>query len=214
LPDVAPSDVLTRDAESRAVRASIDLAMGQRQLDQARERESLARAEGWVPGLKAGVSAERGEEGWGIGPAAEVELPLFYQGQGETDSALAAARQQQRMLAHTAVAVRATARSLATRLSAAEQSLGFYERTVLPLRKRVLDQAQLQYNAMQIGVFQLLAAKREATVAEQKRLALLEEYWVARNELERLLAGKLGSERPSAALSAPAGAAGATTTGH
>jgi hypothetical protein len=213
-PEVAPSDALTRDVESRAVAASLDLAMGQRRLDQARERASLARAEGWVPELKAGVSAERAEEGWGVGPAAEVELPLFYQGQGETGRALAAARQQQRMLAHTAVAVRATARSLATRLSAAEQSLGFYEGTVLPLRTRVVEQAQLQYNAMQIGVFQLLQAKRDATLAEQKRLALLGEYWATRNELERLLAGKLGSELPSAPPTAPAGAGDMSSAGH
>lgn len=214
LPEVVPSDALTKDVESRAVRTSLDLAMGQRRLDQARDRASLARAEGWVPELKAGVSAERAEDGWGVGPAAEVELPLFYQGQGETGAALAAARQQQRMLTNTAVAVRATARSLATRLSAAEQSLGFYDGTVLPLRRRVVAQAQLQYNAMQIGVFQLLAAKREATVAEQKRLALLGEYWAARNELERLLAGKLGSKLTSAPTAAPAGAAEAVTAGH
>src|SRR5688572_32331791 len=51
----------------------------------ADQRAGVARAQGFLPELKAGVSAERAEE-WSVGPAVEIEVPLFYQGQGDRKS--------------------------------------------------------------------------------------------------------------------------------
>jgi outer membrane protein TolC len=207
------ADALVSDVESHAVRASLDLAATERRFEHAAKRANLSRAEGWLPELHAGVSAERAEEGWGIGPAAELEVPLFYQGQGETDAALSEMREQRALLSHTAVAVRTRARTLSTRLLAAERGLHFYEETVLPLRRRILQQTQLQYNAMQMSVFQLLLAKRDEIAARRARLDLLGEYWTVHNELERLLAGRLGSELPKAS-SATEGASAPAPSAH
>jgi outer membrane protein TolC len=199
LPEPVSVAALVKDVESRAVAASLELAAGKRRLEHAAGRARVARVEGWVPELRAGVSAERAEEGWGVGPAVEVEVPLFYQGQGETDGALAELRRERQLSSHTAIVVRARARALASRLLTAERGVHLYQQTVLPLRKRIVTESLLQYNAMQIGVFQLLAAKRDAIEAERMRLELLGEYWSVRNELERLLSGKLGPDVGSAA---------------
>jgi cobalt-zinc-cadmium efflux system outer membrane protein len=43
---------------------------------------------------------------------------------------------------------------------------------------------------MQIGVFQLLAARREQAEAGRNYVATLLEYWKARATLEQLLAGR------------------------
>jgi cobalt-zinc-cadmium efflux system outer membrane protein len=141
-------------------------------------------------------------------------VPLFYQGQGESGGALAEMRRERSRSSHTAVAVRARARALAAQLVATERALDFYGATLLPLRERILEEAQLQYNAMQIGVFQLLAAKRDALLAERSRLGLLGEYWVVRNELERLLAGRLGPEVESGSVSGPSTSPGGGPGGH
>ena len=60
---------------------------------------------------------------------------------------------------------------------------------LLPLRQRVLEETELHYNAMTIGVFQLLAAKRDQIATARTYVELLRDYWLARNEVQRMLAG-------------------------
>jgi cobalt-zinc-cadmium efflux system outer membrane protein len=55
----------------------------------------------------------------------------------------------------------------------------------------VLRQALFQYNAMNMGVFQLLRAKRSHVEALQARVMAERDYWVARIALEQILAGRL-----------------------
>jgi outer membrane protein TolC len=49
----------------------------------------------------------------------------------------------------------------------------------------------LQYNAMQIGVFQLLQARRDQLEAGRNYVATLLEYWRSRAALEQILMGRL-----------------------
>jgi len=64
-------------------------------------------------------------------------------------------------------------------------------RTVLlPLRERVVQHAQLRYNAMLLGVFQLLVARREQIDAYRDYLDSVRDYWIARADLERAAAGR------------------------
>lgn len=192
LPEAAPVAPLLAEVEARAVLASLDLAASRKRFEHAARRANLSSVEGWVPELRAGISAERAEAEWSVGPAAEVEIPLFYQGQGETALAVAEMRRERQRLSVTAVAVRMRARVLATRLSTTERGVAFYAQTVLPLRQRIVEETQLQYNAMSVGVFQLLAAKRDEIAAARAYIELLGDYWALRNDLERLLAGRLG----------------------
>lgn len=191
LPDAAPLASLLNNFEQTAIRRSLDLEASRYRFESARKRANLSRLRGWLPELKGGVSAERAEGGWGVGPAAALEIPLFYQGQGETGSALAEARQEQKLYADTAQRVRAVARSTALRLEAAAKSANYFKSTLLPLRQEIIEQTQLEYNAMGIGVFQLLQAKRDQIAAAQDYVTLLKEYWTLRAEAEQLLAGRL-----------------------
>ncbi len=74
-----------------------------------------------MPELKAGVSAERDEE-WAVGPAVELEVPLFYQGQGEVGAAKAEMRREQELYADAAVGIRADARATAFELAERRES--------------------------------------------------------------------------------------------
>jgi cobalt-zinc-cadmium efflux system outer membrane protein len=49
----------------------------------------------------------------------------------------------------------------------------------------------LQYNAMQKGNFELLAAKEREQNSEQTSVEALRDYWTARVQLERAVGGQL-----------------------
>jgi len=190
LPDPPASELITETLEQRAIERSVDLAMARTRYAAAAKRANLARAEGWLPELKAGVSAQR-EGPWSVGPAAEIQIPLLYQGQGQVDAALAEARRQENVHEDLAVHVRSAARTAATRLRSARESAMHYRAVVLPLGDQVLGETQLQYNAMGVGVFQLLQTKREQVEAARTYVELLRDYWVARTEVARLEAGRV-----------------------
>lgn len=190
LPQPAPAELELGTLEKEAVRRSLDLEIARRRFSAADRRAGLARASGWLPELKAGVTAERSDE-WAVGPAVELELPLFYQGQGEASAVAAEARQQYHTVLDVWVRVRSRAREVAERLRVAREGVQRYERAILPLRQRLLDETLLHYNAMTVSPFQLLQAKREQIAAQSAYADQLEEYWKARLAAEQLLAGRL-----------------------
>ena len=63
------------------------------------------------------------------------------------------------------------------------------------MRDKVVDQSQLFYNGMLIGLYQLLDVKREQIEAHAQYIAAVRDYWVARADLERAIGGQL-SRRP------------------
>jgi cobalt-zinc-cadmium efflux system outer membrane protein len=184
-----PREELALEAlEYRSVAQSLELKATQEHDSAARERADAEGVARWVPGLKAGVSARREGE-WRVGPAVGIEVPLFYQNQGVVDAARAEALKQRSLLNATTTELRNRAHAAASRLVAARENALRYRDVLLPLRKRVLDETELHYNAMSVGVFQLLTAKREQIETARTYVDLLREYWEARNEVERLWAG-------------------------
>jgi outer membrane protein, heavy metal efflux system len=55
----------------------------------------------------------------------------------------------------------------------------------------VVEETQLQYNAMQLGIFALLQAKRDQLVTEGEYARTLQAYWLARVKLARAVGGRL-----------------------
>jgi outer membrane protein, heavy metal efflux system len=70
----------------------------------------------------------------------------------------------------------------------------------LPLRARILEGSEAEYNAMTIGLFQLLEAKRAQIQAGSTWVEMLRDYWLVRLEAEELLAGRLPNREPGAEL--------------
>lgn len=194
LPERPVQGPATDQLESLAIERSLDLASAKQRFGAAARRANAAQAQGILPELKAGVVAEREDAEWALGPAVELELPLFYQGQGEIGVAKAQMRQQQNLYTDTAVRVRAAARNAATRLDTASQAVQYYRAVLMPLKQTVLDESQLQYNAMLIGAFQLLQAKRDQIETAAAYIQHLREYWLARVDVEQLLAGRITSD--------------------
>ncbi len=64
----------------------------------------------------------------------------------------------------------------------------------MPLRHRVVEESQLQYNAMQISLFDLLRAKQEEVNAARQAVEAQRDYWVARANLEKAVGGSLNGK--------------------
>jgi cobalt-zinc-cadmium efflux system outer membrane protein len=67
----------------------------------------------------------------------------------------------------------------------------YYHNVVLPLRQRIVDESQLYYNGMLIGVYELLLAKQNQINAGREYIETLRDYWIARSDLERAVGGRL-----------------------
>jgi cobalt-zinc-cadmium efflux system outer membrane protein len=77
------------------------------------------------------------------------------------------------------------------KLVAARQLVEYYRDIVLPRRNRIVAQTQLEFNAMLVGLYQLLQSKQAQVEAERNYIEAQRDYWVARAELERALGGPL-----------------------
>jgi cobalt-zinc-cadmium efflux system outer membrane protein len=191
-----PPELALGEVEAKAIQHSVDLAIIRHRFVAAAKRANLARAEGWLPELKVGAALEREEDEWSYGPLAEVEVPLFYQGQGEVARARAEMRRQRQLLGAQAVQIRAAARATVIRAAATRDRATYAKQVLLPARERILNQTQLQFNAMNASVFQLLMAKRDQVETARIYIEALRDYWTTRAELEQLRSGRLPRSSP------------------
>jgi len=190
--------------EGRAVTASLDLADMRAQVAAARERVGLARVAGPLPSLDGGVVADRDDGEWEVGPSVALPLPLFDQGQAQVATSAAELRRTERRFHALAVQLRAAVRAARSNLLAARHRAVFYQRVLLPLRQRVFEQTQLEYNGMQVGVFQLLLAKQQEVDSGKQYVDALRDYWIARAQLTQILDGRLPHLAPGIGLPIPA----------
>ena len=186
--------------EERAIEQSLDLLELENRYVAAARRATLARAEGLLPSLRAGVQSGREEGLREIGPVISVELPLFNRGQDRVEMARAEMRQLEQQYRARAVGIRAASRAARNNLRVAARRIEHYRSVLLPLREQIIDQTQRQYNAMQVGVFQLVVARREQIQTGQEYVVALRDYWRARNTLDQILAGRLVRGAPDLGL--------------
>ena len=69
----------------------------------------------------------------------------------------------------------------------------YYRDILLPLHERIVNEAQLQYNAMQLGPLQLLRAREQQIKPPLHTSKSLRDYWLARGDLGQVLSGRLPS---------------------
>jgi cobalt-zinc-cadmium efflux system outer membrane protein len=123
----------------------------------------------------------------------EFPLPLFDQGQARTGRAGAELRRAQQDYYALGVRIRATARTVLERLQGAEDRARYSRNILLPLLERIVNETQLQYNAMQLGVFELLRTREQQMRTAVAYIETLRDYWLARTDLAQLLSGRLPS---------------------
>ena len=185
-PDEAPS--LER-LEARAVAASIALAWLRDRMRAAGQRVVLARTASALPAIRAGVALRREDQEWSAGPALEVTLPIFGQGQGALMTQEARFGVLEQEYAARAIRLRALVRRARNRMVIARERERFLRETLMPLRQRVVAETVTQQNAMNASVFQILAARRAELASALDHVEASRDYWAARAALDQLLAG-------------------------
>jgi outer membrane protein, heavy metal efflux system len=190
LPDIPAEPVPVNGLERVALSRSIDLSQARQRIITAGQQLGYDRATALIPETDLGVGAER-EEGWKLGPVLSVPIPLFDQGQARVGRAVAELRRSQQEYYALAVRVRATARAVRDRMLGAQDRALYYRDILLPLQERIVNEAQLQYNAMQIGIFHLLRDRERQIETGVAYVEALREYWLARADLLHISSGRL-----------------------
>jgi cobalt-zinc-cadmium efflux system outer membrane protein len=158
------------DLESTAVSTSLELAALRADALGAANRARVAAVRTWLPEIGAGVAAEYHDGAWYPGPAVHLGIPLVSGERGLARAARAAGDEVAARTLSVAAEVRARARAARMRALATYDEARHLRDVVVPLRRRVLDETVLQYNAMNASPLELLTARRDLTRAE---LALL-----------------------------------------
>jgi cobalt-zinc-cadmium efflux system outer membrane protein len=218
LPDPPPDeDAPTEGIERRAVERSLELAVARNEVEAAARTLGIRRSFGLMPEADLGAAAEReGAGGWSAGPAFSLPIPLFDQGQAAAATAGAELARARERYAATAVEVRSAARAARNRLLTTRAQANYYRQVLLPLRGQITEQTQLQYNAMQVGAFQLLQPKRDEVEAGVAYIEALRDYWVARAGLNQIASGRLtdAGQAAGASTSSSGSSAGRQAGGH
>jgi cobalt-zinc-cadmium efflux system outer membrane protein len=188
--------------ESVAIDRRLDLKALRSQVEVAAASLSLTKHSRFVNAVSVGGHYDKDPEGVSFaGPNLELQLPIFDQGQAQVARLQAELRQTQRLLEAKSIEVRSEVRAARARLLASRATVSYYRETLLPLRERIVKLSQEQYNAMLVGVYQLLAAKQNEANAYREYIESLRDYWIARAELERAAGGALpvqaqGEQKP------------------
>jgi cobalt-zinc-cadmium efflux system outer membrane protein len=192
-----PADAVPLEGlERQALAQSLDVASARQRLVAGGEELGVSRALRFIPESSLGAGAEREEGEWKVGPTIELPIPLLNQGQGRLGRAAAEFRRAEQEYYAVGVRVRSAARLVKARLEGAEDRARYSRDVVLPLRERIVRETQLQYNAMQVGVFELLRAREQQIQAAISYVETLLDYWLARSALEQLMSGRMpGGER-------------------
>ncbi len=125
------------------------------------------------------------------GPSLQIPIPIFNQGNPQRVKALAIFRQKAAHFMQHSIEIRSEVRAKFSKMRTARKRTEFYQREVLPLKAKILEQTQLQYNGMFMSIFQLLQAKRDQIEAGRNFIDALKDYWIARTELELAVGGRI-----------------------
>jgi cobalt-zinc-cadmium efflux system outer membrane protein len=193
LPDIPPMEEGLEHLESRAIERRLDVASARQEVLILTHAVELAKTSRFVGTVEVGVSRSSGpEEGIRVtGPTLRLELPLFDRRQALIRRLEAQLRQGERRLQGVSVDARSEVRAARLTLLSQRWMVEQYRKAILPIRERTVAYSQQHYNAMLLGVFQLLQARQAEVEAYRHYIEAVRDYWVARVDLERAAGGSL-----------------------
>jgi cobalt-zinc-cadmium efflux system outer membrane protein len=194
LPDLPPSDAPIDRLEDQGLRDRLDLAAIRQEVQTLDYALSLAKTSRWTGVIDIGADVARLKDGSiAVGPRASLELPIFDQRQAPVARLEAQLRKSQLLLAQRVIEVRSEIRAAHDRMRHARQAAEQYRSAIIPTREHVVALSQQEYDAMLLGVYQLVAAKRGEVGAYREYIATVRDYWTARADLERALGSSLSN---------------------
>lgn len=198
LPELPAAEPALEHLESLAIGQRLDVAAARRNVQAMQYALGLAKTTRWVGTVNVGVEAGRLRHNrrFSFGPSVTLEIPLFDQRQAQIARLEAFVRQGESELRALAVDVRSDVRSSRARVLTARSVVEDYRKVLVPLRESVVRFSQEQYDAMLLGAYQLIQAKQAEFDAYREYIEALRDYWIAKSDLERAVAGRVDAPPP------------------
>lgn len=175
--------------EQLAAQQRLDLAIARREVEIAERRVPIARLAA-LDGVELDGHYEREPSGeHTVGPGIELPIPIFNTGRAARTRAEAEVLRARHTLNALVAESSSRLRSASAVLAEARARVEYYRDVLLPRRRRIVELTKLEHNAMLVGIFQLLEARRNEAQAESDFVEAQREYWSARVDLDRALQG-------------------------
>lgn len=209
LPDLAVSEPPLERLESEAIAQRLDIAAARRNIQALGYALSMTKTTRWTGVVNVSVEAGRLRHNnrFAFGPAVALEIPLFDRRQAQIAKLEAFKRQAEDELRGLAVDVRADVRSARARVQTTRSVVEHFATVIVPVRESVVKFSQEQYDAMLIGVYQLIQARQEEFAAYREYIEAVRDYWIARSDLERAIGGRIGAPSKLPSPASPGAAA-------
>ena len=191
LPDL-PADLADQpDIERVALGQRLDVQDARLLAEQTALNLGLTKRTRFINVLElGGVRNESNEaptqRGWEIG----VELPLFDWGDARIARAEALYMRAVHRAAQAAVNARSEVREAYSAWRSAYDIARHHQDEIVPLRKLIAEENVLRYNAMLIGVFELLADARVQIASVNAAIEAKRDFWLAQADLDMAMLGK------------------------
>lgn len=195
LPDLPKAEAPLERLESVAIEQRLDVAAARRNVQAMQYTLTLAKTTRWTGTVNVAVEAGRlrHNDRVAFGPSVALEIPLFDQRQAQIAKLEAFKRQGENELQALAIDVRADVRSSRARVLTARGVVEEYGNVIVPIRENIVRFSQEHYDAMLLGVYQLIQAKQSEFEAYREYIEALRDYWIARSDLERAIGGRIGA---------------------
>jgi len=230
LPALPARIASAQDIERRALERRVDLQALRHDLEATARQFGLTNATRFVSDVElAGLSSyERStsvftEDGQTVveserikrkGLEIEFTIPIFDFGavgvRNAQETYMAAANR----LAERAVNVRSEAREAYLRYRGNYDLARHYQGRVLPLQKRIQDEATLQYSGMLVDVSQLIIDARTRILSNVDAINARRDFWIAATDLKAALVGGGAGGGAEGGGESVAAAAGGSAGGH
>lgn len=185
LPYIQASDPVVEGLGKTALNDRVDLLAARKEVEIQKKNVFLSGV-GILDDVDVGYRSEKEFDGERSGgPQIRAGVPIFDLGRNAVLGAGARVRQSEYELAALENQVVSEVALAHDRLLVARNSVEEYNNSIIPAKSKIVEEMQKHQNYMLIGVYTLLAAKRDEISAREQYIDSLQEYWVSRSELER-----------------------------
>lgn len=196
LPHIPEKEDSFNNIENDAIKTSLDLQMARQGLLATAARFGIDTTKLVIPEFNLGIGSEREDSVWYVGPAFSIPIPFFDFGQANSAKARAKIMQEWNQYTALAIEIRSKARTFRFSLLNAFRQSRYMEKVIVPLAEQITHSTLLQHNAMQLGVFRLLSAKREELEKRVQSILMKQDYWINKVVLQTLLNGHIFGKHP------------------
>jgi outer membrane protein TolC len=213
LPPLPSGSRSLASVEQEAMDKRVDLEIGRLEVEALARSYGLTRSMRFLNVLNAsGISKTQKDKGEpsadGGGFDIAFEVPIYDFGRASMREAEQRYVEALNALRAMAVNARSEAREAYGAYASTRAIVVQYDREVLPLRKTISEETELQYNAMQVDAFALLQAARDNAASKVASIEAKRNFWLAYTDLSVAVLGGGALSRLDGAVVADAGGAG------